>query len=61
MTRDEIRQLIHDKNNGLIEMTESQIQEALKYYTQLDIDGMVNIPFDYSSCFKCKCDEKSTS
>ena len=53
MTRKEARKLIHDKNNGLIEITEEQKKEILEHYSEEDMKCMVNLNFDHRNCFNC--------
>jgi hypothetical protein len=54
MTLQEAANLIHDKNNGLIEITEEQKVEILKHFTETDMRCMINPPFNYDGCYKKK-------
>lgn len=53
MTKEEAKKLIHDKNNGLIEITEDQKNEILQYYTEQDIECMIHRPINHNNCFYC--------
>lgn len=53
MTKEEARKLIHDKNNGLITITEEQRSEILQYYTEQDIECMISLPIKPDGCFYC--------
>jgi hypothetical protein len=53
MTIEEATKLIHDKNNGLIEITEEQRIEILKYYTEQDMECMISPAIIHKNCFYC--------